>query len=142
MDNVNYRNMIGTTKKQSKKLLESGIDPNTSDIHWESVSGNEYRLALSTMKDTAESIERMQDSLKTLFNVKLVPAWSLSALLNLLPNEIEVGGDKLCLNIHKYGSYWYVRYLDKNGKDIGYCEQKLIDSVYNMIEYLIEEKLL
>lgn len=91
-------NKIATDLEQSIKLAELGIDPDTADMHWESVYNEEYRLASSTTKEATESIERMQDSLKTTFNVKLVPAWSLSALISLMPKGFVLAKESITID--------------------------------------------
>lgn len=139
-------NKIATDLEQSVKLVELGIDPSTADMHWESISDDDHRLGLFTAKETKESLERMQYTLKTTFNVKLSPAWSLSALLEMLPLKINVGNDLCPLKIDKeynnknlkvgYG----VCYLDKNSNGVGYFKENPLDAVFEMIVYLKENK--
>ena len=153
------KNKIATTVEQSIKLSELGIDPSTSDMHWESVSNEEYRLALLTTKDATEAIERMQDSLKTTFNVKLVPAWSLNALIELLPSELELpdiygGTIKYEIRIRKYShtnelDLYQIAYatnqgLSKSWHDmVNTSEQEdLLDAVFEMVCYLKENKMI
>lgn len=64
-------NKICTSIEQSEKLLELGIDVNTADMYWWSTSKRSY-------------IEAMDDGD---FNEAEghIPAWSLSALLVILP---------------------------------------------------------
>ena len=63
-------NKICTSIEQSQKLLELGIDVNTADMYWW-YSGKRYY------------VESMDDDD---FNKKSdIPAWSLSALLELMP---------------------------------------------------------
>jgi len=150
---------IATDLEQSKKLLELGIDADTADMHWESISDDDHRLGLFTAKETKESLERMQYTLKTTFNVKLSPAWSLSALMNLLPSELSLpdmygGTIKYEIRIRKYSHtnelYLYqIAYatnqgLSKSWHDmVNTSEQEdLLDTVFEMIVYLKENKLI
>lgn len=146
------KSKIATTVEQSIKLSELGIDPSTADMHWESVYNDEYRLALSTTKEAVEAVERMQDSLKTTFDVKLVPAWSLSALLSLLPIHISI----------KKGYFYSLEWQFWNDNSLRYVtpysdereclidiysdhDEKLKDSVDTAVEmvcYLKENKLI
>jgi len=104
---------IATSLEQSIKLTtELRIDPNTADMHWESISGEEYRLAMLTTKEAIASIKRTQDSLKTTFNVKLVPAWSLSALLNILPLEVSLNKQTDGIKTYYYIASYEARYFD------------------------------
>ena len=76
---------IATTKEQSARLLQCGVDPETADMSWRTIlcpSDNEpwgdpqlLVLPYSAAKDIYAS-----DYVE--------PAWSLSALLGLLPKEI------------------------------------------------------
>ena len=128
--------MVSTTIEQSRNLSKLGLSAETADMHYKETKlfGGNWILCPYGISYYYEH------ELPT--PAMYVPSWSLSALIDLLPNEIKVGVDKLCLMIDKYESDWYVRYLDKNGNGIGYRKQKLIDSVYNVICYLIEEKLI
>lgn len=85
--------MIATTIEQSKKLIELGIDINTADMWWaERYEGRiteegQYIVAkepyyyLSFIKPS--DVNYSQDI------VKDIPAWSLSALLGLIPNGTQ-----------------------------------------------------
>ncbi len=65
--------MIVTTLEQSKHLLELGIDPKTADIVWVySAFENEY---FPHIKGFGKIITGSKD----------IPAWSLLALLELIP---------------------------------------------------------
>ena len=61
---------ICTTIEQSKKLLELGIDRKTSDLYY--WCGSDLRIGGYKAQD--EELD--------------IPAWSLSALLKLIPSEI------------------------------------------------------
>ena len=74
-------NKICTSFKQSKKLIELGIDINTADMHystWTILNGGEYILS----PNQGETIEELQED----YGNQVIPAWSLSALLRLMPN--------------------------------------------------------
>ena len=150
---------IATSLEQSIKLAELGIDPSTSDMHWESLSNEEYKLAFLTTKDAIESIKRKQDSLKSTLNVKLVPAWSLPALIKILPSELKLpdmygGTIKYEIRIRKYRhanelDMYQIAYatnqgLSKSWHDmVNSSEQEdLLDAVFEMICYLKENKML
>lgn len=65
--------VICTTIDQSKKLLELGVDVYTADMYWWS-NGESYYCEVMEDGDFYESDGH-------------IPAWSLSALLKLLPSE-------------------------------------------------------
>ena len=85
-------NKICTSIEQSKKLIELGIDVNTADMWWAEryegrvTENGQYIVAeepyyyLSFIKPS--DINYSQDTIKD------IPAWSLSALLGLIPSEI------------------------------------------------------
>lgn len=65
--------MIATTIEQSKRLLEAGIDPQTADMSWSNVIVKEKAVPLLFAGDAAPAS---------------MPAWSLSAIITLLPEHI------------------------------------------------------
>ena len=69
-------NKICTTVEQSKKLIELGIDINTADMMWDDWSLIDEGWKLST--GYYPEIEKD-------YGRKCYPAWSLSALLELVP---------------------------------------------------------
>lgn len=73
---------IATTKEQSARLLQCGVDPETADMF--------YQTPITvSQKRQGEDMLLIKKSDATLFDTD-TPAWSLSALLALLPKEIKV----------------------------------------------------
>ena len=70
-------NKICTSIEQSKKLIELGIDVNTSDMMWEYNPDKEIYWNKPTIIPIDDYIF-----------VNDIPAWSLSALLELIPFHI------------------------------------------------------
>ena len=70
---------ICTTVEQSKKLIELGLDVETADMYWD-FQPDGYVLIAS--------------ELGYYHNESEIPAWSLVALLELLPKEIEFYSDE------------------------------------------------
>jgi hypothetical protein len=115
-------NKICTSFKQSKKLIELGIDINTADMHystWTILKEGEYILS----PNQGETIEELQED----YGNQVIPAWSLSALLRLMPNfnmfkrtiecRIETTNhliDKACDPID--AAFEMVVWLKENGK--------------------------
>lgn len=90
-------NKICTSLEQSKKLLELGIDVNTADIYlYEGTDGNYYPKF---------PIERDYGD---------IPAWSLSALLGLMPFHIIENnvryGFQMVKGLNKEGETYKIRY--------------------------------
>lgn len=67
--------MIATTLGQSKRLLEAGIDPKTADMRWEIFPFGVPHLCY-------------QCEVTPLIAPEVTPAWSLSAIIPLLPERI------------------------------------------------------
>ena len=87
-------NKICTSLEQSHKLVELGIDIDTADMGWNVFVDNTIRLLpindWNLVKDGSG-------------NVKFYPAWSLTALLELIPNYvINKADDKTYANLY-YG---------------------------------------
>ena len=140
-------NKICTSQEQSKKLIELGIDINTADMCY--INGKANIGFLS------EEYKMFGDNILTDY----WPAWSLSALMNLLPSELtEVGKYSTTIyrinirkykltdevNLHQiaYGSYkWH--------EDEGYTwsdmintgeKEELLDAAFEMVCWLLENE--
>lgn len=100
-------NKICTSIEQSKKLIGLGLDANTADMfymyrHWEideNTIGSQSDASIGFDSDFYYGA----DNGKT---YHYIPAWSLTALMNLLPSEFttenEFGKYKYEIKIHKY----------------------------------------
>lgn len=66
--------MISTTKEQSRRLLDCGVDSQSADMVWVwQGRGSEHRLEIRD-----DSLTYLQD----------IPAWSLSKLIMMIPKTI------------------------------------------------------
>lgn len=75
-------NKICTSIEQSKKLKELGIDVNSADMHWQYIEEDNGQLQwFHFPKDF--SINENES----------IPAWSLTALWELLPSDFDVKGE-------------------------------------------------
>lgn len=118
--------MIATTIEQSKELLRLGLPAESADMAWiKGLFGDDVIYA-----------GKAGDS--------STPAWSLSALLEVMPSFIDYKGQKLRLTIEKAG-VWNVFYLGTehrlneiwfNGK---YGDP--VEPVYKMVCWLLEQEL-
>lgn len=118
--------MIATTIEQSKKLLELGLNQETSDMFWLQEPGDPevHYLMVREQDDDFEPDWR-------------IPAWSLSALLKLMP-EIRtehgimqpylVGGAG---RRFRFLCFYKITYNTQN-----YDEP--VDAAYEMIVWLLE----
>jgi hypothetical protein len=114
--------MVSTTIEQSKKLLELGIDVTTADMWWNIAIGGYSDPSCVPVSDVD------------------IPAWSLSALLELIPESINDYTDNFSqLEITKKS----ISYVYADGRlRIGYLKSNLLDAVFEMVCWLLTNKLL
>ena len=96
-------NKICTNIKQSKRLIELGIDVNTADMHY---MYRVWEIDEDTIGDQTDacigcdiSFYYGKDNGET---YKYIPAWSLSALLDIIPNWTMDKTDKINLTCNPY----------------------------------------
>ena len=137
---------IATTPEQSTRLTACGVDPKSADMYYQ------VPITLS-QKQRGEDILLLKRPGKTLYNID-TPAWSLSALLALLPEKIE-GGYWLtiqkCSRAKNEPVYYGIAYFKckwDNPEDISnstittlgrlkyFTDRNLIEAVCKMIEWL------
>lgn len=66
------KSQIATTVEQSKRLMEAGLEPESADMRWEQILGLIPRLCYQP------------DATMPLIAPKVIPAWSLSRLIDLI----------------------------------------------------------
>lgn len=133
---------IATTIEQSRRLLACGVDPNTAD------------MSVRTIKepygdDMAWHIPKLltlpYDEAKTIYGeYEITPAWSLSALLALLPKEIyDSNDDSYYFSLAKefplsyeYGAAYMPCWV-KGESIIRTRDNSPIEACVQMIEWLI-----
>lgn len=155
------KNKIVTDLEQSRKLFELGIDTSTADMWWAERYARRVTMDLHPIVDKTPSYylslikptgcNYSQDIIYD------IPAWSLSALMNLLPSELELpdmygGTIKYEIRIRKYShanelDLYQIAYatnqgLSKSWHDIvNTSEQEdLLDAVFEMVCYIKENK--
>ena len=112
-------NKICTSIEQSKKLIELGVDVNTADMYYEEVCN----LSKAIIGNYILHNQCMEDKdYKKLSNPVLSPAWSLTALLDVLPKNLDIGRPVLATN---YKGYYWVSYFDE------YMKEKFTSKIYN-----------
>jgi len=136
---------ICTSIEQSKKLMELGIDINTADMDYVPFVNDptEYDCVINEWNNEHEE--------------DWIPAWSLSALLDILPSEFtEVGKYSTTtyeikirkykftdnVNLHQiaYGSYKFYEDDNSSWKDMINTGEKedLLDAAFEMVCWLKE----
>lgn len=127
-------NKICTSIEQSKKLIELGIDINTADMHystWTILNEGEYILS----PNQGETIEELQED----YGNQVIPAWSLSALIQVLPITIVDSWTDYCLMLDiKAKMPRYVKYGDVYHPEFpwDFKKQSLLDSIVESIFWL------
>ncbi len=151
---------IATTREQSDRLLKCGVPAESADMHWHGAivprggsltelpyPSEEWDLFNSPywlMPEEMQKAKLMEDY------YEIAPAWSLGALLGLLPKEIKIDGYPYRISIYfenpdepVIGNQWCLYYKPKkhNEKsridDISMYAPNLIDCAVQMIIWLI-----
>lgn len=127
---------IATTKEQSDRLLRCGVSADTADMSW---------VVLSDNTETLTAIPNLAQS-----EVINYPAWSLSALLGLLPKEINIDCYPYRIGIYfenpdepVIGNQWGLFYKPKKNTekshyidDVPMYAPDLIECAVLMVEWL------
>ena len=111
-------NKICTTIEQSKKLIELGIDINTADIWYQHIG---YSIIDGKEKPTYFPMV-IRDNISD----DDIPAWSLSALLELIPSSVF-----LYLKLVKWDESYYIEHREM-------LYDNPIDAVFEMVCWLKE----
>lgn len=124
---------IATDRSQSDSLLRCGVPADTADMIYQTP------ITIS-QKVTKEDMLLVRKANKALFDTD-VPAWSLSALLGLLPFKIHSGKYEYWLDIAPmdYGRQWSIGYycMDKPRVIKGLTHtDSLIECAVQEIEWL------
>lgn len=150
---------IATTQEQSSRLLQCGVSADTADMHWHgdivprggsltsmpepSEEWDLWATPYSCMPEEMQTAKLMEDY------TEIVPAWSLSALLGLLPRVIDIDGYPYRISIYfenpdepVIGNQWCLYYKPKkhNEKsridDVPMYAPDLIECAVLMVEWL------
>lgn len=135
-------NKICTTIEESKRLIKLGIDVNTADMVYGYIAPYDFS---DRMYDGGyDEIPYIRDFFKINPNFSEneydggLPAWSLSALLELMPDKIVVNNENYFLNFTKK-SVEYRGIVTWDGQKCFSKEaENLLDAVFEMICWLKE----
>ena len=111
--------MVATSIEQSKKLLELGLDSKTADLYY--WRGADLRIGGYKARDKELDI----------------PAWSLDALLKLIPNYgiHNIDGKVSCV-------FYSVPKISPHPQYVTDDYNTLFDTIYDMISWLLVNKYL
>lgn len=127
---MNNRVHICTTIEQSKRLLSLWVDPYTADFRYEhGLDGKYYAYAIQPYNNLLKKDD-------------VIPAWSLSKLLDMIPESVEDpnGGNPFHPELIKKKD-GYVLSIRRREHDclVGtYIEQDPIECCVCIIEWLIK----
>lgn len=127
---------IATTISQSKKLAEI-LPLESADMHYcleQRGVATEYEIGVTKFNYA----KRFKGKCNI---VDVQPAWSLAALLELLPRRLEIVDNVYELSVYLYGLYyWNIN----NGNLCFEAKDKdnFVDACYEAIVFLCEQKLL
>ena len=138
--------MIATTIEQSQHLLELGLDPKTADMFWK------YSASLGNTDINGRIAVSYHDNLFVGKYDGAIPAWSLSALLDVMPKELVNVGynkkgeqvvslDKLIIDtfIVDERSMWRIGYKGKRRYWVKCYSDNPIRAAWDMISFLIRQ---
>lgn len=130
-----------TTIEQSKKLLELGLSPETSDMNIPFYKdNNSYVEGIPATRPYDEVFKELSSILgKEESNKRLFPCWSLGALLDVMPHCIT-GWDGI-----EYTRITIGNVLEYSNRESGYTQSiisipsnNLLSPAYNMVVWLLE----
>jgi len=127
-------NKICTDIEQSKKLIELGIDVNSADIHWQYIEEDNGQLQWFYFPKDFSINEN-----------ESIPAWSFSALLELIPPYLGEFKDGIDFGLSKaMNSKWYsAHYIQLNNDGMATFNKTVtgdtaIDAAFQMVVWLKE----
>ena len=137
-------NKICTSLKQSKKLIELGIDINTADMRYGYIAPYEFS---DRMYDGGyDEVPYHKDFLKKNPNFSEneydgeLPSWSLSALLDILAKEMHNIDEDGYVVLSSYkGNWWDISPINGVDEEIKESNDPL-DAAFEMVCRLLENK--
>lgn len=129
---MNYTNI-----EQSKKLVELGLNPLTSDMSY-SYDFDDSRYVITTTPVKNWIVPKYAESTKI---KQVLPCWSFEALLKVMPISIEeVKDHKVDLILGHPKDKWCLAYFDWTGLQQGHSTtgDTPLEAAYNMAVWLLE----
>ena len=148
-------NQICTNKEQSQRLLEAGVRPETADMvllyvddesniaPWEDIRKDEKgKFFYDVYGETyilRKEILPVDNPYYDHSYQNDCPAWSLSALIDMMPDQVECEGYNYYLFILPRDKEFTVKYSAGSNLAQSYCRESLFDAITEIIEWLIKE---
>jgi len=123
---------ICTSIEQSKKLLSFGLDPSTADMCYIGTE-REHILHAESYSQILKWRKDYKKESNAPFSTTIIPAWSLAALLGLMPDIIEVKEDCYTFSLIKN----VIEYVRHDGKILYSTGGKsFVDAAVKMFELI------
>lgn len=147
MEILKFNTQICTTIEQSNKLLELGLKPETSDMHY--VRKTMDAMGKHIDDDFKEprygnvNSKYAKYAVMNFSNYETLSAWSLHRLIEMLPFYISLAkGDNRYISILK-DSIHYVTFYEDENREITFNDEiggaNIYDNIIDCIEWLIKE---
>lgn len=117
---------ICTDVEQSNKLIELGIDVNTADMCYHFIEINKTPICIRW--------EKVHDDEKD----NSIPAWSLSALMKLMPDKISIDNESYYLSFTKKSVEFRGPITWDGQKTKSFEMDNILDAVFEMVVWLKE----
>ena len=124
-----------TDIEQSNKLAEI-LPLESADMHYATWTILDGEFIVSP--NQGSTIKSLQED----YGNQIISCWSLAALLELLPKEINVLGTIYSIDIHANNKKWFIDYKCNNEEFVGVYSSSLVDAAFEMITKLKENNLL
>ena len=130
---------ICTSIEQSKKLIELGIDMDTADMSYSfNFNSETYELSTVPYKDWIVPKYAKSDKFE-----QVIPTWSLSALLNLMPKYFSDNISTCKLDLQPIEDKWNCAYIRCTNQHCAVCNfyyDSPLDAAFEMVCWLLENK--
>lgn len=141
MNKIEFNTQIATTIEQSKRLLELGLNPETSDMHYVrktiDAMGKHIDDDFKEPRYGNVNSKYAKYAVMNFSNYETLPAWSLHRLITMLPLKIEddystesflkIEGSNI---VYKVKDIFIYNSFEKNN---------IYDNIIDCIEWLIKD---
>lgn len=126
-ESLKFNSQICTTKEQSQLLLDLGLKPETADMYYFWLGGNDYCL----------KVDVDNNLLKYNMDKTYIPAWSLHRLKCLLPNKIPYKSGYLTVEIINNVNLMFMTDTSEQ-RVISFIHENLYESMIKCIIWFIK----
>ena len=121
---MNFKNQISTSREQSERLLSLGVKPETADMSIPTRENPNLNVSARPYHDWNTYWKNHQ---------YVIPSWSLSRLLDIMPESIFIKSDRRALKLYPP----VVAYVYDNGAAF-FDSMNIFENIIDMIDWLIQ----